>query len=106
LHRDDCLRRDRIGVDHIMWGSDYPHLEGTAPFSKEAIRLTFAGLPEAEVAAMLGGNAARIYGFDLDRLDALAATCGPEVDAVAAGLDRVPEGAQSLAFRPSVVRNV
>jgi predicted TIM-barrel fold metal-dependent hydrolase len=106
LHRDDCLRRDRIGVDHIMWGSDYPHLEGTAPFSKEAIRLTFAGVPEDEVAAMLGGNAARIYGFDLAVLDAIAATCGPEVDAVTAGLDRVPDGAQSLAFRPSVIRNV
>ena len=106
LHRDDCLRRGRIGVDRIMWGSDYPHLEGTAPYSSEAIRLTFAGVPEDEVAAMLGGNAARIYGFDLDRLDALAATIGPEVDAVAAGLDAVPAGAQSLAFRPSVLRNV
>ncbi|GMU77482.1 MAG: hypothetical protein AMXMBFR46_02820 [Acidimicrobiia bacterium] len=106
LHRDDCLRRDRIGVPQIMWGSDYPHLEGTAPFSKEAIALTFAGVPEVEVAAMLGGNAARIYGFDLDTLAPLAAQVGPEVDAVAAGLDRVPDGAQSLAFRPSVVRNV
>ena len=33
-----------IGVDKIMWGSDYPHLEGTPPFSKEAIALTFAGV--------------------------------------------------------------
>ena len=24
LHREDCARRDRIGVDHIMWGADYP----------------------------------------------------------------------------------
>ena len=106
LHRDDCMRRERIGIDQIMWGSDYPHLEGTAPFSKESIRLTFAGVPEDEVTAMLGGNAARVYGFDLDKLAPLAARCGPEVDAVAAGLDRVPEGAQSLAFRQSVISNV
>ena len=106
LHRDDCRRRERIGVDHIMWGSDYPHLEGTAPFSKEAIQMTFADVPEDEVAAMLGGNAARIYGFDLDVLDPLAAEFGPEVSEVAAGLDRVPDGATSMAFRQTVVSNV
>lgn len=106
LHRDDCQRRDRIGVHKIMWGSDYPHLEGTAPFSKEAIRLTFAGVPEDEVAAMLSGNAAALYGFDLERLAPIAAAVGPPVDEVAAGLDLVPEGAQSLAFRRSVVSNV
>jgi predicted TIM-barrel fold metal-dependent hydrolase len=106
LHRDDCERRDRVGVHKIMWGSDYPHLEGTAPYSKEAIQRTFAGVPSHEVAAMLGGNAATLYGFDLERLAPIAARCGPEVDAVAAGLDRIPEGAQSLAFRETVVSNV
>jgi predicted TIM-barrel fold metal-dependent hydrolase len=106
LHRDDCARRDLIGVDHIMWGSDYPHLEGTAPFSKEAIRLTFAGVPEDEVAAMLGGNAARVYGFDLDALAPLAARVGPGVHAVEAGLDQIPDGATSMAFRKTVVSNV
>jgi predicted TIM-barrel fold metal-dependent hydrolase len=106
LHRDDCERRARIGVDKIMWGSDYPHHEGTAPYSKEAIAMTFAAVPTEEVVAMLGGNAAALYGFDLDRLTPLAARCGPEVDAVADGLERVPDGATSMAFRPSVVSNV
>ncbi|MFA5885851.1 MAG: amidohydrolase family protein [Acidimicrobiia bacterium] len=106
LHRDDCRRREGIGVDKIMWGSDYPHLEGTAPFSEEAIRMTFADVPTEEVAAMLGANAARVYGFDLDALAPLAAACGPEVAAVAAGLDRVPEGARSMAFRQTVISNV
>ncbi len=106
LHRDDCRRRDRIGVDKIMWGSDYPHLEGSAPFSHEAIALTFGDVPTDEVAAMLGGNAAEFYGFDLDVLAPLAAEFGPEVDVVAAGLDKVPEGARSMAFRPSVITNV
>ena len=32
------------------------------------------GRPEDEVRALLSGNAARIYGFDLDKLDAVAAT--------------------------------
>jgi len=106
LHRDDCVRRDRIGVDHIMWGSDYPHLEGTAPFSHEAIRMTFAGVPEPEVRAMLGGNAAAVYGFDLEFLDTLAARVGPTVEEVRNGLDAVPEGAASLAFREHAPANV
>jgi hypothetical protein len=106
LHRDDCARRDRIGTDHIMWGSDYPHMEGTFPFSREAMQMTFEGVAHDEVAAMLGGNAARIYGFDLAKLEPIAAACGVLVSDVDAGLDRVPDGARSMAFYKSVVSNV
>ncbi|HEV8063846.1 MAG TPA: amidohydrolase family protein, partial [Acidimicrobiales bacterium] len=106
LHKDDCDRRHRIGTDHIMWGSDYPHAEGTFPFSKEALALTFAGVDRAEVQAMLAGNAARLYGFDLEVLAPLAAIHGPPVDAVRAGLREAPTGATSLAFREHVVANV
>jgi hypothetical protein len=38
----------------------------------------FRGLPEDEIAAMLGGNAARVYGFDVEKLAPLAARIGPE----------------------------
>jgi predicted TIM-barrel fold metal-dependent hydrolase len=103
LHRDECARRHDIGVDRIMWGSDYPHLEGTSPFSKEAIRMTFAGVDPAEVRPMLGENAARVYGFDVDALRPLADRYGPTTDEVRAGLDHVPPGATSLAFRPHAV---
>jgi predicted TIM-barrel fold metal-dependent hydrolase len=106
MHRDDCERRHLIGVDHVMWGADYPHLEGTSPFSKEGIRKTYAGVDPAEVEAMLGGNAARVYGFDLDLLAPLAARCGPLVSEVMGGLDVVPEGATSLAFREHMTTNV
>jgi len=106
LHREDCARRHDIGVDHIMWGADYPHLEGTTPFSNEAIRMTFAGVPEPEVRAMLGENAAAVYGFDLAALAPLAERVGPRVDDVMAGLDTVPEGAASMAFREHAPANV
>ena len=106
MHRDDCLERAGIGVDRIMWGSDYPHLEGSAPYSRQAIRLTFAGIDRAEVQAMLAGNAAALYGFDLDALAPLAARVGPGVEEVAAGLDAIPEGAASLAFRERPPMNV
>lgn len=90
--------RERIGLDKIMWGSDYPHDEGTTPFSREGLRIAYAGLPREEVAAMVGGNAARVYGFDLGLLDALAAKHGPLVSEIAEPLTEVPAGATSPAF--------
>jgi predicted TIM-barrel fold metal-dependent hydrolase len=62
---------------NLMWGSDYPHPEGTWPRTREQMLETFRGLPEAEVAAMLGGNAARVYGFDAEKLAPVAARIGP-----------------------------
>jgi hypothetical protein len=89
-----------------MWGSDYPHDEGTAQYSDEAIRLSFAGVPESEVRAMLGENAARVYGFDLAELEPLAARLGPRVADVTAGLDAIPADATSMAFRDVAPANV
>ncbi|MFI6683319.1 amidohydrolase family protein [Streptomyces sp. NPDC050485] len=90
--------RDRIGLDKIMWGSDYPHDEGTTPFSREGLRIAYAGLPRDEVAAMVGGNAARVYGFDLTFLDTIAARVGPTVDEIAEPLKEIPAAATSPAF--------
>ena len=48
--------------------------------------------------AVLGGNAAELYGFDLDRLAPLAASHGPTVDQVATPLAEIPAKATSPAF--------
>jgi predicted TIM-barrel fold metal-dependent hydrolase len=84
--------REMVGVDRIMWGSDYPHKEASFPYSNEALRLSFAGVPRAEVQAMVGGNAADLYGFDLDALAPIAARVGPTIDEVARPLphDEIP----------------
>ncbi|MFF2849157.1 amidohydrolase family protein [Streptomyces sp. NPDC058001] len=90
--------RDRIGLDKIMWGSDYPHDEGTYPYTREGLRISYAGLPRAEIAAMVGGNAARVYGFDLDRLGRLAARVGPTVRELDEPLTAPPPDATSPVF--------
>lgn len=70
--------RDQIGVEQIMWGSDFPHPEGTWPNTTTYYKETFSGFPEAAGRQILGGNAAAFYGMDRDYLDAIAAEIGPE----------------------------
>jgi predicted TIM-barrel fold metal-dependent hydrolase len=83
----------------VMWGSDYPHVEGSYQYprydgepslTKATLQDTFAAVPSARARLMLSENAARVYGFDLDRLQVVADRIGsltygelataPEVD--------------------------
>ena len=77
--RREVEHRDEFGVRSIMWGSDYPHKEGTWPYTEYRMKAMFAGVPEEETALMLGGNAAQCYNFDLGKLDPIAARVGPIV---------------------------
>jgi predicted TIM-barrel fold metal-dependent hydrolase len=51
------------GAEGLMWGSDYPHDEGTFPHSQDVIQRTFAGVSEADRRKIVHDNAARLYGF-------------------------------------------
>ena len=59
---------DLIGVERIMWGNDYPHDEGTFLRSRKPIAEIRARLSEDDSHKVLSGNAARLYGFDLQHL--------------------------------------
>jgi len=61
--RAGLLTRPLLNVDHLMWGSDYPHTEGTFPRSREQIARDFAELPEAETHKLVVDNAAHLYGL-------------------------------------------
>ena len=54
---------DKLNIGHLMWGSDYPHTEGTFPFSMERITKDFADVPEHETRKMVSENAATLYGI-------------------------------------------
>jgi predicted TIM-barrel fold metal-dependent hydrolase len=86
----DAEARHVIGLDKFMWGSDYPHDEGTYPYTRENLRARFSDAPEAELRQILAGNAAKLYDFDLDKLAPLAARFGPTVAEVATPIDHVP----------------
>ncbi|MEZ4331831.1 MAG: amidohydrolase family protein [Myxococcota bacterium] len=95
----DVAGREIVGVDRILWGNDYPHYEGCWPYSRENMRFAFHDLPEEEVRMLLGENAARLYGFDLQalRADAARAAITPEV--VRQPLDVIPPDSTCIAFQ-------
>jgi predicted TIM-barrel fold metal-dependent hydrolase len=78
MSRREAEMRHEIGLHNLMWGTDYPHPEGTWPVTKKMMIETFHGLPEDDIGAMLGGNAAEFYGFDVAKLAPLAERIGPE----------------------------
>ena len=53
--------RGEIGVDNLMWSSDYPHTDSTWPHSRQYIEDTFAGVPEDEKRKIVADNAKRLY---------------------------------------------
>ena len=57
--------RDVIGVDNMMWGSDYPHSESTFPRSRKILTEILAGVPDDEAMKIAAANTARVYGFDV-----------------------------------------
>jgi predicted TIM-barrel fold metal-dependent hydrolase len=78
VRRADIEMRDEIGLDSIMWGSDFPHPEGTWPNTGKYYKETFSGIPEEDGRKILGGNAVEFYGLDQDKLRAVADEIGPE----------------------------
>jgi predicted TIM-barrel fold metal-dependent hydrolase len=54
---------DDIGVETLMWGSDYPHTDGVWPESSKYIEEQFAGLSPDVVHKITCENAGKFYGL-------------------------------------------
>jgi predicted TIM-barrel fold metal-dependent hydrolase len=70
---DEVELRHTLGVRNMMWGSDFPHVEGTYPSSRRHLVKLFASVPREEVEAIVGRNAAAMMSFDLEKLAQTAA---------------------------------
>ena len=103
-YRDNCYvssllavgevrKRYEIGIDNLLWGNDFPHHEGTAPYTFETLRATFADVPEQEIRQLTSLNAAKVYDVDLDYLQTVADRIGPTPAEVAEPLraEEVPD---------------
>ncbi|MFK8018247.1 MAG: amidohydrolase family protein [Pseudomonadales bacterium] len=82
LPKHEVGYRYDIGVEKLMWGSDYPHMEGTWPHTMDSLRNTFSEVPEQEIHQMMGIGAADVFGFDLAQMRALADKIGPEISSI------------------------
>jgi predicted TIM-barrel fold metal-dependent hydrolase len=54
-------QRHVLGVENLIWGSDFPHQESEYPHSLGVIERNFKGVPEAEAQLMVCGNARRFF---------------------------------------------
>src|SRR6266446_4832530 len=54
---------DEMGVETLMWGSDYPHPDGVWPESTRYIEEQFAGLPAETIRKITCENAGKFYGL-------------------------------------------
>lgn len=104
---DDAV--ERRYVDNVLWGSDYPHAEGTwqnpqdsgqPSIGKLSMRAAFAGLDETSVRKMAGENAIKVYGLDPVALAEVAGQIGaPTVAELTSPIEAVPVGGSPFAFR-------
>jgi predicted TIM-barrel fold metal-dependent hydrolase len=102
LARYEVEMRHEVGLKNLMWGTDYPHREGTWPYTRVAMRNTLHGLPEDEVRMILGLNAIPVFHLDEQALGDVADRIGPTPAEIARApkVSELPDPAdRGLAFR-------
>jgi predicted TIM-barrel fold metal-dependent hydrolase len=58
------VMRHYMGVEHLMWLTDFPHGPSDWPNSLDVVARNFAGVPEDETQLMVCGNAVRFFHLD------------------------------------------
>ena len=62
--RAGIRQRYEIGVDRMLWSTDFPHLVTRWPHSREYFEMQTEGVPEDEKYLLAAGNAIRFFGLD------------------------------------------
>jgi predicted TIM-barrel fold metal-dependent hydrolase len=57
--------RELVGVENIMWSSDYPHTVSTWPHSRQVVDRDFKDVPERDKRRIVRENVAGLYGLAL-----------------------------------------
>ena len=60
--RPALLTRELIGVDNLMWGSDYPHVDSTWPCSMAVLDEVFDGIDAVDRRKITVDNVKALYG--------------------------------------------
>jgi predicted TIM-barrel fold metal-dependent hydrolase len=85
--RSEVGLRGDVGVGNLMFGADFPHMEGTVGVTREWLAATIGGQDVTldDLEAMAGLNACRAYGFDEEILRERAAAIGPPARDILSG---------------------
>ena len=59
------LNRAVTGVEPLLWSADFPHVEGLYPECQTAVARLTVDCSKAQRAAIVRGNAARLYGLEV-----------------------------------------
>ena len=77
MSREEIRRRHVNGINALMWGTDYPHPEGSWPNTIERLENDFRDVSIEDTRRLLGINAVECYGLDFEGLNAVANRVGP-----------------------------
>ncbi len=77
MSTEEIRRRHTNGIDALMWGTDYPHPEGSWPNTVERLANDFRTVSIEDARRLLGLNAVECYGLDLASLTDIAERVGP-----------------------------
>ena len=77
MSREEIRRRHVNGIDALMWGTDYPHPEGSWPNTVDRLENDFRDVSIEDTRRLLGINAVECYGLDFEGLNAVANRVGP-----------------------------
>ena len=77
MSREEIRRRHVNGINALMWGTDYPHPEGSWPNTVERLENDFRDVSIEDTRRLLGINAVECYGLDFQGLNAVASRVGP-----------------------------
>ena len=77
MSKVELRRRYVNGIDALMWGTDYPHPEGSWPNTKPRLETDFQQIPIEETRLLLGLNAVKCYDLDEAALREIADEVGP-----------------------------
>ena len=76
MSKEEIRRRHSIGCDTVMWGTDYPHPEGTWPNTVERLRKDFGDVPGRATPARCSARPRRAA------TDSTSRRCGPIADKI------------------------
>jgi predicted TIM-barrel fold metal-dependent hydrolase len=64
VDRSGIALRHAVGIDNMMWSTDYPHHGNDWPYSRKTIEDMMGHIDRAERYQIVAGNAVRIFGLD------------------------------------------